>query len=161
MWWHCIAGDALTALTTNEVFERLSKLHTWKAPGHRQQCNETTFMLLTGVCCKNFAITIFTWGSLSVETLFFLLLFDRSRRFPRCSNSKLSLSIHSVIQSGKVGRDMNTHLRRRSYAPCQTAPLGPSHFLSKTLSRPALEVNRSSPKIAGQGAHYGMASQYH
>ena len=110
---------------------------------------------------KKFAFTIFTWGSLWVETLFFLLLFDRSCRFPRCSNSKLSLSIPSVVQSKNVGRDMNTHLRRRSYAPRQTAPLGPNDFLSKTLSRPALEVNRSSPKIAGQGAHYGIASQYH
>ena len=128
---------------------------------HRQQCNATTYMLLTACCCKNFAITIFTWGSLWVVTLFFLLLFDRSCRFPRCSNSKLSLSIPSVVQSKKVGRDMNTHLRRRSYAPRQTAPLGPSHFLSKTFSRPALEVNRSSPKIAGQDAHYGIASQYH
>ena len=94
-------------------------------------------MLLTAFCCKNFAITIFTWGSLWVETLFFLLLFDQSCRFPRCSNSKLSLSISSVVQSKKVGRDMNTHLRRRSYAPRQTAPLGPSHFLSKTFSWPA------------------------
>ena len=31
---------------------------------HRQQCNATTYMLLTAFCCKNFAITIFTWGSL-------------------------------------------------------------------------------------------------
>ena len=127
---------------------------------HRQQCNATTYMLLTAFCCKNFAITIFTWGSLWVEMLFFLLLFDRSCRFPRCSNSKLSLSIPSVVQSKKVGRDMNTHLRRRSYSPRQTAPLGPSHFLSKTFSRPTLEVNRSSPKIADQDAHQGIASQY-
>ena len=56
---------------------------------------------------------------------------------------------------------MNTHLRGRSYAPRQTSRLGPSHFLSKTLSRPALEVNHSSPKIAGQGAHYRITSQYH
>ena len=118
-------------------------------------------MLLTAICCQNFAITIFIWGSLWVETPFFLLLFDRSCRFPRCSNSKLSLSNPSVVQSKKVGWDMNTHLHRRSYAPRQTAPLGPGHFLSKTLPRQALEVNRSSPKIADQDAHYGIASQYH
>ena len=118
-------------------------------------------MLLSKFCSKNFAITIFTWRSLWVETLFFLLLFVRNCRFPRFGYSKLSLSIPSVMQSKKVGRDMNTHVHRRSYAPRQTAPLGPSYFLSKTLSRPALEVNRSSSKIAGQDAHYGIASQYH
>ena len=81
---------------------------------HRQQCNAATYMLLTAFWCKNFAITIFTWGSLWVEMLFFLLLFVRNCRFARCSNSKLSLSIPSVVQSKKVGRDMNAHLRRRS-----------------------------------------------
>ena len=55
---------------------------------------------------------------------------------------------------------MDTHLPRRSYAPRQTTPIGPSHFLSKSLSRPALEVNLSSPKIAGRDARYGIASQY-
>ena len=138
-----------------------SRIESVVEAGHRQQCNATTYMLLTAFWCKNFAITIFTWGSLWVETLFFLLLFVRNCRFPRCSNSKLSLSIPSFVQSKKVGRDMSTHLRRRSYAPRQAAPLGPSHFLSKTLSRPALEVNRSYPKIAGQDAHYGITSQYH
>ena len=41
-----------------------------------------------------------------METLFFLLLFVRNCRVPRCSNSKLSLSIPSFVQSKKVGRDM-------------------------------------------------------
>ena len=99
---------------------------------------------------------LFEW-----RRFFLLLLFDRSCRFPSYNNSKLSLSISSVVQSKKVGRDMNTHLHRRYYAPRQNAPLGPSHFLSKGFSRPALEVNRSSPKITGQDAHYGIASQYH
>ena len=48
-----------------------------------------------------------------METLFFLLLFDRSCRFPRCSNSKLSLSIPSVVQSKKSGT-------RHEHSPPQT-----------------------------------------
>ena len=109
---------------------------------------------------KNFAITIFIWGSLWVETLFFLLLFDRSCRFPRCSNSKLSLSIPSVVQSKKVGRDMNTsaddltlHAKPLHWVPVISSPKPFLHQLSRS--------NRSSLKIAGQDAHYGITSQYH
>ena len=45
--------------------------------------------------------------------LFFLLLFDRNCRFPRCSISKLSLSIPSVVQRKKSGT-------RHEHSPPQT-----------------------------------------
>ena len=100
-------------------------VHRDKKPAkHRQQCNDTTYMLLTAFCRNNFELpSRFSHGDFfEWRCSFFFCCFARNCRFPRWSNSKLSLSIPSVAQNKKVGRDMNTHLRRRSYAPHQTAP---------------------------------------
>ena len=76
----------------------------WRRNGRFIASNAMTpYMLLAAFCRNNFAIMIFTWGSLWVKTLFFLLLFARNYRFPRCSYSKLGLPIPSVVQNKKVG----------------------------------------------------------
>ena len=121
-WFSSEVVDSLDRNLQSPQSEMFSFLFSCFLSVHRQQCNDTTYTLLAAFCCKKFAITTYTWGSFREEMLFFLLLFARNCRFPRCSNSKLSLSIHSVVQNKNVGRVMNTHLRRRSYAPRQMAP---------------------------------------
>ena len=77
-----------------------------------------------GILLQKFCHHDFYMGISLSGDAFLSLLFDRSCRFPRCSNSKLSLSIPSFVQSKKVGRDMSTHLRRRSYAPRPNPSIG-------------------------------------
>ena len=86
-----------------------------------------------------------------METLFFLLLFARNCRFQRCSNSKLSLSIPSVVQNKKVGRDVNTHLCRRFYVhakPLHRVPVisSPNPFFDR-LWRSTVRLQRSLAEV--------------
>ena len=104
-----------------------------------------------GILLKIFAITIFTWGSLSVETLFSLLLFDRSCRFPRCSNSSLSCRSLLSFKAKKWDEtwtlisadDLMLHAKPLHWVPVNSSP---KLFLHQLL-RSTVRLQRSLAKM--------------
>ena len=106
-----------------------------------------------GILLQNFfAITIFTWGSLWVEMLFFLLLFVQIWRFPRCTYSELSLSIPCVAQNKKKLSHAWTLISADSLTlhakPLHSVPVifSPKPFLDQ-LWRSTVRLQRSLAKI--------------
>ena len=99
-------------------------------PTHRQQCNDTTQILLLSFWRKNFASTIFAGRSLWLGALFFLPLFIRNFFFQsahlRDASSQALLTIHhkklpsSCAQTS--GHDSSLHDELAHWLPVISSP---------------------------------------